>query len=114
MTDTTARLLWRARGWRSTMPETNTLGLVIDGMIDTIERLTYRLNEANARADRMQEALKEIALLRPPGDVNTCKQPRMLVENMECIALKTLDTPPDPDKRAAALSDLAALDGETM
>jgi hypothetical protein len=76
--------------------------------------LSAALDEANAREDRMRAALKEIALLRPHGDINTCKQPRMLVENMEWIALKTLDTLPGPAKRAAALSDLAALDGESM
>lgn len=38
----------------------------------------------------MVEALKEIAWLRPKGEVETCKSPRELVRQMEIIALSAI------------------------
>lgn len=42
-------------------------------------------------------ALRKIAHLRPPGDVDTCKSPRKLVEQMERIALAALAARPAPE-----------------
>lgn len=43
-----------------------------------------------AEAPEMAEALRQIAYLRPAGDVDTCKTPRALVKRMEEIALAAL------------------------
>jgi hypothetical protein len=40
-----------------------------------------------------REALERISRLRPAGDVETCKNPRKLVEQIETIALAALSTP---------------------
>jgi hypothetical protein len=93
----------------------------VDCAIRIIDHLTRELDEANARADRMREAM----------DILT----RTIIADFErdfCIEGAIVDNPdpmlvffyrlavlnrailPDPDKRAAALSDLAALDGESM
>ena len=44
----------------------------------------------SAAYDELVDALGRIAHLRPVGDVNTCKQPKVLVEMMEKIALQAL------------------------
>jgi len=74
-----------------------------DDAADTIDHFTQALAEANARAERMREALSYCA--NAPHSGWTVAQG---------VARATLATLPDPDKRAAALSDLAALDGESM
>jgi hypothetical protein len=43
------------------------------------------------RADDLRKALKRIAYLRPPGDVNTATGTRKLVHRMEQIALKAIE-----------------------
>lgn len=43
------------------------------------------------RKVELVEALRKIATLRPVGDVDTCKSPRKLVEQMERIAIAALD-----------------------
>ncbi len=35
-----------------------------------------------------RETLKQIAYMRPAGDVSRCKAPRLLVERMERLALQ--------------------------
>ena len=40
--------------------------------------------------EELVDALGRIAHLRPVGDVNACKQPKMLVKMMEKIALQAL------------------------
>jgi len=49
------------------------------------DRSTFR------RKIELVEALRRIATLRPVGDVDTCKNPRKLVEQMERIAIEALD-----------------------
>ena len=44
-----------------------------------------------AAAPDLLAALEDIANLRPSGDVSTCKQPRILVEVMEIIALNAIE-----------------------
>lgn len=46
------------------------------------------LSEQRARA--LSDALERISQLRPSGDVERCKEPRKLVEQMERIALQAL------------------------
>ncbi len=41
-----------------------------------------------------RDALEQISRLRPAGDVETCKNPRKLVEQMETIALAAIATQP--------------------
>jgi hypothetical protein len=75
-----------------------------------IDHLTAALDEANARADRMQEALQNIAAEAERENGGWVHLKRSIAIN----ARAALATPPNPDKRAAALSDLAALDGESL
>lgn len=51
----------------------------------------------NTTVETLRTALERITRLRPAGDIETCKTPRKLVEQMEVIALRALaDTPPAP------------------
>ncbi len=43
---------------------------------------------ATAALVSARETLKQIAYLRPAGDVTRCKEPRVLVEKIERIALQ--------------------------
>ena len=74
-----------------------------------IGRLTAALDEANARAERMRVALHHIACANPGA-----KSEQSLAYDMALVARQALATLPDTAKRAAALSDLAALDGESL
>lgn len=50
----------------------------------------------------VREALEKIAYLRPAGDVSKCKEPRVLVERMERIALAALQLPADQQGEGGA------------
>jgi hypothetical protein len=73
---------------------------------DATDGATGNLDAAASEAgevERLRRALMEITALRPLGNVQSCKQPRVLVEQMERIALCALDGSPLPVfERAAA------------
>ena len=58
-------------------------------MVDVVTA-NQAMRKAAARIERLEAALREIAHLRPAGDVNTAKNTRGLVEQMECLALAAL------------------------
>jgi hypothetical protein len=92
---------------------------------DTIDHLTRALDEANARAAALMHAehrsvMANVRLGRwlsaALDDPNVCEAMKADIKEWFSAGPPphALSALPDPDKRAAALSDLAALDGETI